>query len=112
MTEKGVGLTIITPCYNEELSVVDCAREIQKIMFPRLPKVKYEHSLIDNTSTDGTVRELRKIASGSKDVKVIVNSRNVGLFRNMYAAMAKASGRAIIPMFPADLQDPADKILD
>ena len=30
----------------------------------------------------------------------------------MYAAMAKASGRAIIPMLPADLQDPADKIPD
>ena len=112
MTEKGVDLTIITPCYNEELSVVDCAREVQKVMLSRLPKVKYEHIFIDNASTDGTVRELRKIASGSKNVKVIVNSRNVGPFRNMYAAMAKASGRAIIPMLPADLQDPADKIPD
>ena len=112
MTKKGVDLTIITPCYNEELSVVDCAREVQKVMLSRLPKVKYEHIFIDNASTDGTVRELRKIASGSKNVKVIVNSRNVGPFRNMYAAMAKASGRAIIPMLPADLQDPADKIPD
>ncbi len=112
MAKKGVDLTIITPCYNEELSVVDCAREVQKVMLSRLPKVKYEHIFIDNASTDGTVRELRKIASGSKNVKVIVNSRNVGPFRNMYAAMAKASGRAIIPMLPADLQDPADKIPD
>jgi hypothetical protein len=30
----------------------------------------------------------------------------------MYAAMARASGRAVIPMLPADLQDPADKIPD
>jgi hypothetical protein len=30
----------------------------------------------------------------------------------MYAAMTKASGRAVIPMLPADLQDPADKIPD
>jgi len=112
MTEKSVDLTIITPCYNEELSVMDCAREVQKVMLSRLQKVKYEHIFIDNASTDGTVRELRKIASGSKNVKVIVNSRNVGPFRNMYAAMAKASGRAIIPMLPADLQDPADKIPD
>ena len=112
MAEKGIDLTIITPCYNEELSVVDCAREVQKVMSSKLPKVKYEHIFIDNASTDGTVRELRKIAGNSKNVKVIVNSRNVGPFRNMYAAMAKASGRAVIPMLPADLQDPADKIPD
>jgi glycosyltransferase involved in cell wall biosynthesis len=112
MTDRGIDLTIITPCYNEEASVVDCAREVQKVMATRLPKVKYEHIFIDNASTDGTVQELRKIASTSKIVKVIVNSRNVGPFRNMYAAMARASGRAIIPMLPADLQDPADKIPD
>ena len=112
MAERGVDLTIITPCYNEEASVVDCAREVQKVMSSRLPKVKYEHIFIDNASIDGTVEELRKIASTSKNVKVIVNSRNVGPFRNMYAAMAKASGRAVIPMLPADLQDPAEKIPD
>jgi glycosyltransferase involved in cell wall biosynthesis len=112
MAERDLDLTIITPCYNEESSVVDCAREVQKVMSSRLPKVRYEHIFIDNASTDGTVPELRKIASDSKNVKVIVNSRNVGPFRNMYAAMAKASGRAVIPMLPADLQDPPDKIPD
>lgn len=112
MTEKGIDLTIITPCYNEEASVMECAREVRKVMSSKLPKVKYEHIFIDNASTDGTVNELRKIAADSKNVKVIVNSRNVGPFRNMYAAMAKASGRAVIPMLPADLQDPADKIPD
>jgi glycosyltransferase involved in cell wall biosynthesis len=112
MAGKEVDLTIITPCYNEESSVVDCAREVQNVMSSRLPKVKYEHIFIDNASTDRTVHELRKIASVSKNIKVIVNSRNIGPFRNMYAAMAKASGRAVIPMLPADLQDPADKIPD
>jgi glycosyltransferase involved in cell wall biosynthesis len=112
MPEKNIDLTIITPCYNEEASVLDCAMEVQKIMSVMLPKVKYEHIFIDNASTDNTVAELRKIAGLSKNVKVIVNSRNVGPFRNMYAAMAKASGRAVIPMLPADLQDPADKIPD
>jgi glycosyltransferase involved in cell wall biosynthesis len=112
MAEKGIDLTIITPCYNEEASVLECAREVQRVMSSKLPKVKYEHIFIDNASTDGTVKELRKIAADSKTVKVIVNSRNVGPFRNMYAAMAKASGRAVIPMLPADLQDPADKIPD
>jgi glycosyltransferase involved in cell wall biosynthesis len=112
MTDRGIDLTIITPCYNEEASVLDCARQVQKVMATKLPNVKYEHIFIDNASTDATVQELRKIASASKIVKVIVNSRNVGPFRNMYAAMARASGRAIIPMLPADLQDPAEIIPD
>lgn len=112
MVEKGIDLTIITPCYNEEASVSDCARQVQEVMSTRLPKVKFEHIFIDNASTDSTVKELRKIAAKTKNVKVIVNSRNVGPFRNMYAAMARASGRAVIPMLPADLQDPADKIPD
>jgi glycosyltransferase involved in cell wall biosynthesis len=112
MAETGIDLTIITPCYNEEASVRECAQEVQKIMSSKLPRVKYEHIFIDNASTDGTVKELRKIATGSKTVKVIVNSRNVGPFRNMYAAMARASGKAVIPMLPADLQDPAEKIPD
>lgn len=112
MSTKNVDLTIITPCFDEESSVLDCAREVQHVMFSSLPKVKYEHIFIDNASTDGTVRELRKIASTFKNVKVIVNSRNIGPFRSIYAAMSKASGRAVIPMLPADLQDPADKIPD
>ena len=69
MTEKGVDLTIITPCYNEELSVVDCAREVQKVMLSRLPKVKYEHTFIDNASTDGTVRELQKLLVAQKTLR-------------------------------------------
>jgi len=110
MGKRDIDLTIITPCFNEEASVLDCAREVKNVMSAKLPKVKYEHIFIDNASTDGTVIELRKIAADSKTVKVIVNSRNVGPFRSMYAAMAKASGRAVIPMLPADLQDPPDKI--
>jgi glycosyltransferase involved in cell wall biosynthesis len=112
MAQRVFDLTIITPCYNEEASVLDCAREVQRVMSSTLPKVKYEHIFIDNASTDGTVRELRKIAADSKSVKVIVNSRNVGPFRNMYAAMARASGRDVIPMLPADLQGPAEIIPD
>ena len=112
MTIKSIDLTIITPCYNEEASVQDCASEVRSVMQKRLPGVIYEHIFIDNSSTDRTVLELRKMAQSDKAIKVIVNSRNVGPFRNMHAAMLRASGRAVIPMLPADLQDPADKIPD
>jgi glycosyltransferase involved in cell wall biosynthesis len=103
-------LTIITPCFNEEGSVLICANKVRDVMAQELPGISYEHIFSDNASTDKTLIALRKIAENDKRVKVVVNSRNVGPFRNMYRAMSKSSGQAIVPMLPADLQDPAEVI--
>ena len=105
-----VDLTIITPCFNEVLTVEECATSVREIMKQKLPKVSYEHIFVDNASTDGTVSVLREVSRKDSRVKVIVNSRNIGPFRNMYSAMKLSSGNAVIPMLPADLQDPAEVI--
>lgn len=110
MAENIISLSIITPCFNEEASVLDCASAVREIMASQLPNVTYEHIFIDNASTDQTVKVLRGIAASEHSIKVLVNSRNIGPFRNIYAAMSKASGMAIVPMLPADLQDPAELI--
>lgn len=99
-------LSIITPCYNEEVNVEICAQELKKVMSKSLPNYKYEHIFADNASTDSTLLKLKEIASRDKNVKVISNSRNVGPFRNMWNAMKSATGDAVIPLLPADLQDP------
>lgn len=103
-------LTIITPCFNEQASVALCADKVRSVMSRELPGVTYEHIFSDNASTDKTVSILRDIAEADNHVKVVVNSRNIGPFRNIYRAMSKASGQAIVPMLPADLQDPAEVI--
>jgi Glycosyl transferase family 2 len=41
-------------------------------------------------------------------VKVIVNSRNFGLFRSTFNALRYATGDATLVMLPVDLQDPPD----
>ena len=105
-------ISVITPCYNEEETVAECVNRTAKVFRELLPGVEYEHIFADNASTDGTVAVLRKLAAQNKNVKVFVNSRNVGPFRNMYRGMAKAKGDAIIPMLPADLQDPPEIIPD
>jgi glycosyltransferase involved in cell wall biosynthesis len=79
-------------------------------MEEELPDVEYEHIFADNNSTDSTFLILKQIAKKDPRVKVILNSRNVGPLRNIYNALKSASGSAIIPMLPADLQDPPDKI--
>jgi glycosyltransferase involved in cell wall biosynthesis len=99
-------LSIITPCYNEEVNVEICAQELKKVMSESLPNYIYEHIFADNASTDSTLLKLREMAAKDKNIKVISNSRNVGPFRNMWNAMKSATGDAVVPLLPADLQDP------
>ena len=99
-------LSIITPCYNEEVNVEICANELKKVMSEHLPSYKYEHIFADNASTDATLEKLKALAANDKNIKVISNSRNVGPFRNMWNAMKSATGDAVVPLLPADLQDP------
>lgn len=103
-------ISIITPCFNEEDSVRECAEQVRKVMQISLPGITYEHIFSDNASTDGTLKLLQDLAQHDRRIIVISNSRNLGPFRNIYRAMGKASGKTIIPMLPADLQDPAEVI--
>jgi glycosyltransferase involved in cell wall biosynthesis len=103
-------ISIITPCFNEEQNVEQCYEQLRDVMNVKLPHYKYEHIFADNSSSDNTVKILRGIASRDKRVKVIVNSRNVGPFRNMWNAMKSATGDAVVPLLPADLQDPPELI--
>lgn len=105
-------LSIITPCFNEEQNIKDCYLRLLQTMEVQLPNYEYEHIFADNSSTDNTVEVLREIAKEDKRVKVIVNSRNVGPFRSMWNAMKSATGDAVIPLLPADLQDPPEVIPD
>ena len=99
-------LSIITPCYNEEVNVEICAKELKKVMQEKLSGYDYEHIFADNASTDTTLEKLRELAAKDDHIKVISNSRNVGPFRNMWNAMKSATGDAVVPLLPADLQDP------
>jgi glycosyltransferase involved in cell wall biosynthesis len=109
---KNIDLSIITPCFNEEDSIQECSDSIRNIMLSNLPKLNYEHIFIDNNSTDSTVEVLNKICMEDKNVKLLVNSRNIGAFKSIYKAMKESSGRVVIPMYAADLQDPAEVIPD
>jgi glycosyltransferase involved in cell wall biosynthesis len=103
-------ISIITPCYNEENNVRDCYETVKEVITKSLPNFTYEHIFADNASTDATLSKLKEIASQDVNVKVISNSRNVGPFRNMWNAMKSATGDAVIPFLPADMQDPPSVI--
>jgi glycosyltransferase involved in cell wall biosynthesis len=103
-------ISIVTPCFNEETNVKECYERLLQTMKSSLPDYDYEHIFADNSSTDNTVGVLKQIALQDKRVKIIVNSRNVGPFRNMWNAMKSATGDAVVPLLPADLQDPPEII--
>lgn len=103
-------ISIITPCYNEEGNVDELHSRIvaQMEMFPQYD---YEHIYIDNASTDGTVAEIRRLASADSRVKAIVNNRNFGIIRSSNYGLLQASGDAVINM-ASDLQEPPELIGD
>ena len=74
-----------------------------------MPQYAFEYILIDNASTDGTVRLLREICERDKRVKVIVNQKNFGPGRSGNHGFMQTTGDVSI-CFAADLQDPPELI--
>lgn len=101
-------ISVVTPCYNEEENVEECARVIQEV-FAHYENYTYEHIFIDNASTDKTVDTLKSMAKRDSHIKIIVNSRNFGHICSPYHGLLQATGDAVV-LFVADLQDPATLI--
>jgi glycosyltransferase involved in cell wall biosynthesis len=110
MGEEMKLISIVSPCYNEEGNVGVLTDRVRELM-AEMPQYRYEHIVIDNNSTDGTVEELRKIAAHDNNVKVIVNARNFGHIRSPHHALLEAQGDAVIVLL-SDLQDPPELIKD
>lgn len=105
-------ISIITPCFNERDNVARCHEEVRAAMESIVPAVEWEHIFSDNASTDDSVSVLREIAAADPRVRVLVNKRNLGPFRNIASAMRRVAPDtdAVVPMVPADVQDPPTKI--
>jgi polyisoprenyl-phosphate glycosyltransferase len=103
-------LSVVTPCYNEEASIIHCYETVRDILANELPAYDYEHIIADNASTDRTLDLLRDIAGRDPRVKVIANARNFGPMRSHFNALLAASGDVVVVFIPADLQDPPELI--
>lgn len=101
-------ISVVTPCYNEELNVNDVYDAVRKVFDEHLPGYRREHIFCDNASTDATPTLLRALAEKDPAVKVIFNARNFGPTRSTYNGITSASGDAILMFMPADMQDPPE----
>jgi glycosyltransferase involved in cell wall biosynthesis len=107
-------ITIVSPCYNEEVNVESCHQAVKALFDPGGPLADYEreHIFADNASTDRTVELLRAIAASDPAVKVILNARNFGPFRSNFNALRYATGDAVMVFLAVDLQDPPELLPD
>lgn len=103
-------ITVVSPCYNEEDNVETCYETVKAIFERDLPGYAREHIFVDNASADRTVEILRGIAATDPAVKVVVNSRNFGVYRSTFNGLRHATGDATLCMLPVDLQDPPEHL--
>ena len=88
-------ISIITPCYNEEKNIYNCYKEIKSIFSKYKGIYNYEHIICDNNSTDQTFKILKEIAFKDKNIKLIRNSRNYGVFKNNFNGVMAAKGDGV-----------------
>ena len=101
-------ITIITPCYYNELNLpVYAERMIENERnFP--PDVTFEYILIDDGSKDNTWAEMQNFYNKYPDkVKIIKLVRNFGSTNAVYSALEYATGDCNC-IISADLQDPPE----
>ncbi len=101
-------ISVVTPCYNEELNIAEAHAAVQRVFDDHLPQYQREHIFCDNASTDASAMMLRALAAKDPDVKVIFNARNFGPLKNTYNGVMAATGDAVLLFMPADLQDPPE----
>ena len=102
-------ISVVIPCYNEELSVEDMYRRLVIVFQEQLQQYDYEIVYVDDFSTDGTRRCIEEICHKDFRVKAVFNARNFGFHRNVFECFSYASGNMVFLIF-GDLQDPPEML--
>ncbi len=100
-------LSIVIPLLNEEESLNELYNWIVSVM--RSNSFSYEVIFIDDGSTDGSWKTIKKISAEDPAVKGIKFNRNYGKSQALHVGFDKAEGDVIITM-DADLQDNPEEI--
>ncbi len=100
-------ISILTPTFNESENIEKLCESIKREMSKL--DYDYEHIVIDNASTDGTIEILKNICKEDKKLKVILNNKNYGHLNSPYYGILQTDGDATI-YINSDFQDPPELI--
>ncbi len=102
-------LSLVIPCYNEEKNVSLFYEAVKK----DFSDVDFEYELVfvNDGSSDGTFKELKKLCDGDLPVKVVNFSRNFGKEAAMYAGLRESEGE-YVTIIDADLQQRPSIVLE
>lgn len=101
-------LSVIVPCYNEEV-VLSATHERLSDVFSVMPGLGYELIFVNDGSQDHTQRILTELQLHDSHVRVLLLSRNFGHQIAVTAGLEEAVGDAVV-VIDADLQDPPELI--
>ena len=102
-----MNISIIIPLYNEEESIDELAKWIDKVL--KKNNLSYEIIFIDDGSNDSSWSVIENIKNDNPNVYGIKFRRNYGKSAALNVGFSKASGDVVITM-DADLQDSPDEI--
>lgn len=104
-------LSLVVPCYNEEANVERFFSEVNKVF--RGKADDYEFVFVNDGSTDGTYKKLKKIyeENSVSSVQILTFSRNFGKEAAIYAGLSYAKGD-LVCIIDADLQQRPEVVLE
>ena len=96
-------ISVVLPTYNEIQSLPVVVDEIIDV-FKKL-NYEYEILIIDNASTDGTIKLIRSMCENYSFVKAIINANNFGQIRSPFYGILQSDGDAVVHL-PSDGEVP------
>lgn len=100
-------ISVVVPLYNEEESIPELYRWIEKVM--KANGFSFEVIFVNDGSTDNSWQVIENLSKQSENVKGIKFRRNYGKSPALYCGFKEAQGDVVITM-DADLQDSPDEI--
>lgn len=92
-------LSLVLPIHNQVETIVSVANDISKVL--NRAKIDYEIILVENGSTDGTLRVLKTLAKKNKRCRVLIAPKGYG--SAVLAGLAQTKGKYVAYM-PSDGQ--------